>query len=1039
MVDTNNNTTPEEQQPRKRSFGRTLGMTVLWLFVLMTMGVLFVGGAGLGYVSAIVKDEPVRSRAEIEQKMSQNSITGFAYFRDGTPIGQLRTDEDRRPVEYGKIPPLVINAILAIEDNNFFSHKGIDMNGTLRAIKQRVLNESVQTGGSTLTQQLARRVFLSLDRTDNRKIKELLLSLRLERFIKKDEILAAYLNKVPFGNGSSGYNVYGIKAAAKGIFNITDLDKINIAQAAYLAGLPQLPSAYSAFNGKGEFVPDNFARAMERQKLVLRRMLEEGKITNGEYNDALTFNIKKSLASQQIKAYSTYPYLMMETERKAAEILMTLNAAATEEIDQPVKDNNELLEAAKQQLTTGGYRIYTTIDKGIYKSMHTISDNPDHFYADSKEKGMEQTAAMMLDNKTGAILGMIEGRDFYKEQMNYATQMVRQPGSAMKPIAAYLPALDSGAIQPASIVDDAPIILKDGQKGYHIPKNSSRGYEGLVTARYALNKSKNTIALKLFNNVITIDKAWDFSKKLGITTLQKSDYSAQTGVLGGLAKGVSVEELTNAYSSIPNQGNFIDAYMIEKIVDSNGKIVYQHEKKPVRVFSQQTAYLMTDMLRTAITEGTASLVKEKYKHFNKVPIVGKTGSTQNYADVWFMGYSPDVTLGVWVGYKESVNVLVDTQRKHAQSIWTLIMNETIDKRPELFTTSKFERPSGIVNKTVSAYSGKLPTSLTDKFVTDLFNAKYVPMDSDDGIAKAKYITYNGVNYIPRDGTPDDMLKEKTVIKREKSIQDLIKELQVAFSVMKRHESLGYYLPKDATSDMPTKIDPRIDDGAPPTSPKNVRFTYTNNSAIITFNASGSPDVVGYRLYRSLNNNGFQYLGNVVLSDDTKAFNVTANGNYNFYVVAVDVSGKESAPSQIVGKTNSSTDIIPDPVDPIIVPDPVVPPTDSGENGAGNGNGSTLPPAPGEPSTTPTSPGQLQMESSSNGITMHWAPGSNNTATNYKIYYSENQDGPYSYIGSSNNTNYLYVTSVPLKGWYRVTALNDVGESEPSSPVYHEKE
>ncbi|MGF7049207.1 penicillin-binding protein [Paenibacillus sp. DS2015] len=1042
MVDTKNNM-PKEQLPPKRSFGRILGITLLWLFVFMTMGVLFVGGAGLGYVSAIVKDEPVRSRSEITEQMSQNSITGFAYFRDGTPIGQLRTDEDRRPVEYEKIPSLVVDAILAIEDNDFFNHNGVDMKGTLRAVRQRVLNESTQTGGSTLTQQLARRVFLNLDRTDNRKIKELLLSLRLERFLTKEQILTAYLNKVPFGNGSSGYNVYGIKAAAKGIFNITDLDKINIAQAAYLAGLPQLPSSYSAYNGKGEFVPDAFARAMVRQKLVLRRMLEEGKITNGEYNDALAFDIKNTLASQQIKAYSTYPYLMMETERKAAEILMRLNADHTEEIDQPEKNSNELLEDAKQQLTTGGYRIYTTIDMGIYKSMHTISDNPDNFYPDSKEKGMEQTAAMMMDNKTGAILGMIEGRDFYEEQMNYATQMVRQPGSAMKPIAAYLPALESGAIQPASIVDDAPIVLKDGQKGYHIPKNSSGGYEGLITARYALNKSKNTIALKLFNNVITIDKAWAFAKKLGINSIQKSDYNAQTGVLGGLANGVSVEELTNAYSSIANQGNFNDSYMIEKIVDSNGKIVYQHEKKPVRVFSQQTAYLMTDMLRTVITEGTASLVKEKYKQFGKVPIVGKTGSTQNYADVWFMGYSPDVTLGVWVGYKEPVNALVDTQRKHAQSIWALIMNEVIEKQSKFFTTSEFERPSGIVSKTVSAYSGKLPTSLTDRFVTDIFNAKYVPMDSDDGIAKAKYITYNGVNYIPRDGTPDDMLKEKVVIKREKSIQDLIKELQTAFSVMRTHESLEYYLPKDATSDMPTRIDPRVDDGAPPTSPKNVSYSYSNGSAVITFNASGSPDVVGYRLYRSLNTNGFQHLGNVVLSDENKVFtsSVTENGNYNFYVVAVDVSGKESAPSETVGKMTSVPEVIPDPIDPLIVPGIIVPSTNEGENNTGSGNGpgnaSNIPPELIDPPATPTAPGQLQVESSSNGIPMRWSAG--DTATSYKVYYSENQEGPYTYIGSSNTTDYLYVTSVPLKGWFRVIAVNDVGESEPSSPVYHEKE
>lgn len=229
MVDVNKKK-PDEQPVRKRSFARRLGSFVKWMVVLGFMGALFVGGALMGYVSSIVKDEPVRSRALIEQKVSENSITGFAYFADGSPIGQLRTEEDRRPVTTDQIPQKVIDAVISIEDNHFYEHKGVDMSGTLRAVKQKVLKESVQTGGSTLTQQLARRVFLNLDRTEDRKVKEILLSLRLERFLTKDEIMTAYLNKVPFGNGSSGYNVYGIKAATKGLFNINDLEKINIAQ-----------------------------------------------------------------------------------------------------------------------------------------------------------------------------------------------------------------------------------------------------------------------------------------------------------------------------------------------------------------------------------------------------------------------------------------------------------------------------------------------------------------------------------------------------------------------------------------------------------------------------------------------------------------------------------------------------------------------------------------------------------------------------------------------------------------------------------------
>ncbi|MDR0271038.1 transglycosylase domain-containing protein [Paenibacillus sp.] len=1036
MVENNNKKTDKPPATRRqRSIARTTGLVILWIFVVGLMGVLFVGGTAMGYVAYKVKDEPVRSRTLIDQKMSENAITSFAYFGDQTtPIGQIRTDEDRRPVEYKQIPITVINAVVSIEDNDFFTHKGVDLKGTLRAVKQKLLHESVQTGGSTLTQQLARRVFLSLDKTDDRKIKEILLSLRLERFMTKEEILTAYLNKVPFGKGASGYNLYGVKAAAKGLFNINDLSQLNIAESAYLAGLPQLPTKYSAYNSKG-FNPDAFKRALDRQHLVLRRMLEENKITDAQYQEAMAFDIRKALAPPMDKAYTTYPYLMMEVERQASDILMQLNLKEAGKDPSSGEDNSELLEAANQQLKTGGYRVYTTIDKRVYSSMHKIGENKNNFGPDSKTKGPEQTAAMMIDNKTGAILGMLEGRDFNKEQMNYATQMIRQPGSAMKPIAAYLPALESGAIQPASILDDAPIILKDGQKGFHIPKNASKGYSGLMSARTALNKSVNTIALKLFNNVVGIDNAWAFSKKLGITTLTKEDYSHFTGVLGGLTYGVTVEELTNAYSAIGNQGSFNDAYMIGKIVDSNGKIIYQHEAKPVQAFSKQTAYLMTDMLRTVVTEGTGDIVRKNYKHLSKIPIVGKTGSTQNYADVWFMGYSPDVTLGVWVGYKEPKYTL-DTKdaRKRAQSLWTLMMNEITDKEPDLFTTPKFGKPDGIISKTVSAYSGKIPTSLTDKFVTDLFNVKYVPTSSDDGIAKVKYITYNGVNYIPKDETPTDMLLEKVVVNREKPIPDLIKELEAAFAKMRRgHEPLANYIPRDAGKDMPTQIDPRVDDGSAPSAPANVRMSLNGSKATITFNPSGQADVVGYRLYRSQNGGSFQNTGSVVLVGNATSFTNAADAGSSFYVTAVDVAGKESVPSATVNSLGGGS--IQEPGDK----------TESTTPGGNGDSGTELPDIPDitDPeqglTSTPAAPTGLQFAQLDNGIQFQWDPSASaEMVTEYHIYSSEKPEGPYNKIGSSREPGFQYEITAPIQGYFRVTAVNSVGESKPSAASFFEK-
>jgi len=1033
-MDETKQSAPRENRTAERIIfaGKVAGFTVLWLVLFGLLAGLAAGGAAIGYVAALVKDDPVRSQALIEQKINENNITGYVYFRDGTLVGQLRTAEDREPVTYDQIPQTIIDAVTAIEDKNFFHHIGIDANGLLRAIKQQLFNEDTQTGGSTITQQVARRVFLNLDQTASRKAKEIFLSLRLERFLSKEEIITAYLNKIPYGNGSSGYNLYGIKAAAKGIFGIDDLSKLNLAQCAYLAGLPQIPSAYSAFTSKGEFNEARFNRAMERQKLVLRRMYEEGKITNDQYQEALRFDIYKSLAKPTEKAYNTYPYLMLEVERQAAELLVLKQNPKLTPEDLKKKENAQLIEDAREQLLTGGYRIHTTIDKTVYDLMHKVGEDPKNFSPDSSVKGVEQVASVMIDNKTGAILGMLEGRDFHIEQMNFATQMTRQPGSAMKPIGAYLPALEKGLIQPASVLDDAPIILKDGSKGYHIPKNSNNRYTGLVTARTALNKSINTVALKIFLNKVTIKDAWAFARKLGITTLQPEDDYAQTGVIGGLKYGVTVEELTNAYSAIANRGVFNDAYMIESITDAEGNVVYKHQSNPQRVVSEQSAYLMTDMLRTVITNGTATSIMSEFKNYGKIPVSGKTGTTQNYADVWFEGFTPDITLGVWSGYEKSIYTLSGDGHNRAKHIWAKIMNEVTAARPDLFPTKAFAKPDGIVSRTVSSVSGKLPTDLTrqaGKLVTDIFNAKYVPTEPDDALVKVKYITYNGVNYLPRPETPEDLLREAVMVKREKPLDQLTEELQAALGVMpaKDRKSLSYYLPEDAANSAPSKMDPRTDDGKTPSPPSNVVVEELGGLNRITFAASPEADVAGYRLYRAVGDGPFRKESSSA-GDETKFVNyVSAGSVYRYYVTAVDVAGNESQPSAIVtaGSVPGMPGSASDPGIPAVPPEP-------GSGGGTGGNGGTG--DAGAKAGVPSAPAGLQAKADSIGVSLTWNanPASDSVKT-YQVWYASSASGPYRLLGTTDSPSFEYVSPASV-GWYRVTAVNDAGESPPSASV-----
>lgn len=1022
------------KKPGIRKTGKWTLFTIKWLFIIGLTGGFFVGALAFGYVSALVKDDPVRSKEFMLHEMQQNAITGFVYFNnDNEMIGQLRTEEDRRLAEMKDIPQLVLDAVFAIEDNNFYDHYGVDLKGLLRAVKQKVLNEPIQTGGSTITQQLARRVFLTLEKETDRKAKEILLSLRMERMMSKQEILLAYLNKIPYGNGSTGYNLYGIKAAAKGIFNIDDLNKLNVAQAAYLAGLPQSPSRYSAFTSSGKFNADGFKLAVERQKTVLMRMLQENKITQAQYDEALAFDLYGSLAKPDTKAYNTYPYLMIESEKQATDILMKIDYPELN-ADSDKEQYAKAWEKTHQKLLHGGYHVYTTIDKTIYDTMRSIAENPDNFSPDHEVKGVEQVGAVMLDSKTSAVLGMIEGRGFSIEQLNHATQAYRQPGSVMKPPAAFIPAMEKGLIQPGSIIDDVPIIMPDGQKGYHIPQNHDRKFHGLITARRALDQSYNIPALKIFNDMVTIPEAWNFVKTVGIRSIVPEDQYAQTGVIGGLYKGVTVMEMTNAYATMSNQGKFNEAYMIRKITDSEGKIIYEHKLNPTTAFSEETAYLITDMLRTVITQGTGGHVARNFQNKNKVPYVGKTGTTQDDSDAWFIGYTPDITVGVWVGFEKSLHTLSKTEARHAMEIWAKIMDQTMEKKPELFSTSKFERPANIVSATVSSVSGKLPNELNKQanlLVTDLFNRKFLPKEQDDVMTKARVITYKGLNYLANPLTPDDFAEEKIVILREKPINLILKELEAVLPKLPpaSRRPLESYKPLDYNSDAPQEQDPREDDGLPPKPPASLVVTKSGDSAVLTFQPGSEPDLIGYRVYRSVNDGPFQLLsGQVVYADDEPKFTdqIVPGQKYAYFVTAVDVVGNESTPSNAADTDGGYIDqvFVPNPSDPIDDEEPMNVEDEPEEQNQ-------------ETTHLPSSPTGVQVEPNGVAITVKWNPNSSSDQVkSYHIYFSDTKDGPFKKIGTVEGpkaNEFMYI-GITFTGYYHVVAVNDMGESEPSEAV-----
>jgi penicillin-binding protein len=872
---------------------------IKWLLISVLLFLCLATGIIYGYVTSLVRDEPLRSNEEIRTAIEENNITGYVYFNDRSLVGKLQSGEDRRLTTMDEIPIKVKNAFLAIEDNHFYSHYGVDIRGTSRAIKQQLKNENIQTGGSTITQQLARRVFLSMEQTYERKAAEILLALRMETFLSKEEILLAYLTKIYFGRGANGNNLYGIEAAAEGIFDVKNLNDLSHAQIAYLAGLPQRPNYYSAFNSNGTFEPDSFDHAMKRQKHVLHRMKQEDLITVEQFNLALEYDLEGSLSQTKAKDNKTYPYLMVEVERRAA----------------------ELLEETHKQLISKGYKIYTTIDPTIYEEMKRIAENKQNFTENHPDKGVEQVGAIMIDNHSGAIMGLIGGRDFHEEQLNHATQMIRQPGSAMKPIAAYLPALEKGLIQPASIIDDVPILLENGGEKIHIPDNWDQTFHGLITAREALKWSYNIPALKIFNDLVGINEAWSFVEKLGITSITEKDLHAKTGGIGGLTYGVSVEELTNAYAAIGNQGVFNNTHMISRIENAQGELIYKHQTNPEVVFSEQTAYLMTDMLKSVVESGTASDLKKEYEHSDKVPFVGKTGSTQNDADAWFIGYTPDISVGVWAGYAQSQYSLSRTNcsetvgcgKLRAKKIWAKIMNNSIEKKEELFPTREFSKPNGITEMTVSRYTGKLPNDEILKrkdTITDIFNKEYIPTEMDDAAGMTSYVVYNQAKYLAHPETPNDMVFESFLVKREKPVSVIIQEIKAAQSQISAGErkDISHYFPQDIELDAPAETDPRKDDGNVPRPPKNLKMKTLKGHMEITFQLNIETDVVGYRLYSSVNGREFQYIQGKPISSGAEANFKIENfkrGTPVFAVTAVDVAGRESEPSNIMSNDRDS--------------------------------------------------------------------------------------------------------------------------------------
>lgn len=621
----------------------------------------------------------------------------------GNLITELFT-ERRTLIPLKEIPIDLQNAMLATEDSGFFKHWGLSPKGILRAAINNTVRRRAVQGGSTITQQLAKTIFLTPEKTFDRKIKELLLTLELERNYSKEEIFQLYLNQIYFGAGA-----YGVEAAAK-VYFAKHVQDLNLAECAMLAGLPRAPNYYSPFN--------NPQRAVDRRATVLRRMSDLKFISAAEEKEANDYpmNTEKAAIPTAIGPYFI-EYLRLQLEPKYGTYM----------------------------IYRGGLSIYTTLDIEAQKAAEKAlgegltafdSERLAYFQLNKSTPTSVQGALLAIDPKTGAIRAMIGGRDFRMSQFNRAVQAKRQPGSSFKPFI-YTAAIENG-FNPASILEDKPLFyendgrdwkltsndtgyiaalstetLSDPMKAWN-PKNYGNKYHDKVLLRSALEHSLNMCAIKVLE-VIGPARAIDYARRMGITSPLTNTLSLALG-----SSDVTLLEMVKGISVLASGGIKTEPYAVMRVEDKNGKILEENIPAEQEVLSPQTCYIMTNLLRGVVERGTGMAARSLRR-----PCAGKTGTTNDFTDAWFLGYTPQIAAGVWVGYDERTP-LGDkmTGGRIACPIWTNFMADALRGEPVL----NFMPPEGVVFALIDPQTGYLALSKTPGAYLESFIKGTEPKD-----------------------------------------------------------------------------------------------------------------------------------------------------------------------------------------------------------------------------------------------------------------------------------------------------------------------
>ena len=732
-------------------------LTSMTQALLLSLGLLISLSMGLaiGYVGGLVKDQPILTQKEMKEQINNISKNSEVYFGSGEKLGTINSELIRKTVTYEDLGDNVKNAIIASEDSNFYSNSGINIFAILRATHSEATGART-SGGSTITQQLVKNQLLDNSRSYERKAKEILLALRVDSHFSKNEILENYLNVAPFGKNSLGQNISGIETAAQGVFGVHSKD-LNVAQAAYLIGFVQSPYKYTPFDAAGNVRPDEELQAgLDRQKYVLERMVANDFITKEQMEEAKQFDIKGAFTKQKYSEYTDYPYIRDEVTNSVAEILAEQTATRNNR-QEDFKTNsdyrNELIEKSRIKFITGGYKVKTTLDKKLYD---TLQETKKQFasYPTYSYGGVVyplEIGASVIENNSGKILAFIGGMDYNKQQLNHATRTRRSPGSTIKPLLVYGPAIDKGYITPNSTLLDK----RFNYNGWR-PENYDNSQHGYLPAREALARSLNLPTVRLYSAFYKEDPVTNYLEKMGVEGLTESDKTNLATAIGGMTYGLSVTENTSAFSTFANKGEHKKAHIIEEIENNNGELIYKADFSPVKVFEESTSYLIVDMLGDVINKshGTSHDMPSKLK-FNSKNLFVKTGTSEYYKDLWVVGGSTKITVGLWNGYDSPAKV---PSYDYAQRSWIAVMNAIYALNKNLIAPdTAFSRPKSVVDASINGYNNAKGGT------KDIVPNGFKELSKEKTLAKFGYNIDKGVSF----SDPSKVVVTKPVQKEEK--------------------------------------------------------------------------------------------------------------------------------------------------------------------------------------------------------------------------------------------------------------------------------